>query len=234
MDQYYRVLNPSEEPSQKWLLPNVHSAFRQEVFEYRQLSHCIYSLAQNTRLKIINAVRVAENTPAFLDVLNAFFQSGDKFFNLSDLCINDPIEKISADELYAFTSRYISEINSSGLCYDWGHDNCLWELIWETIRNNEFPTMPSRLDSVFLFKDKTIALQFQEEQRDMNYIMVPIKLSEGQTEEFDMNWFTEVSSNATLTEAQEYARKYWRQEMTEHPIIEVLHKGQYFWIGEKV
>lgn len=232
MDQYYRVLDPLEEPSQKWLMPNICSAFRQEVLAHNRLGHCIYVLAQKTGLKILNAVRVAENTPAFLDVLNAFFQSGGAFFNLLDMCVIDPIEKISADDLYAFVSRYVSEINSSELYYDWGKDNYLWEFIWETIRNNEFPTMPSRLDSVFLFKDEAIALQFKEDQRDMNYIIVPVKLSEGQTEEFDMNWFTEVPSNVTLTEAQEYARKYWRQEMTEHPIIEALHKGQYFWTGK--
>lgn len=229
MDKYFRVLNPSEEPSQMWLSPNIQTDFRQEVYAYRKLSHCIYILASKTGLQIKNAVRVAENVPAFLDELNSSFKSGKESFELSSIGIIDPIETITSDELYAFTYNYIAEVNESGLFYDWGKDHYLWEFIWEMVRNYEFQLMPSRMDSVFLFKREDIALQFKEEYRDFRYKLTTINLSPGQTEEFDMNWFTEVPSDITLAEAQEYARKYWRQELTEHPIIEVLHKGQYQW-----
>ena len=74
--KYYRVLNPLDEPSGKYLPSNRMSDFRREVFAYRKLSHCIYIFALKTGIQVGNAVRVAENVPAFLDILNPFFQSG--------------------------------------------------------------------------------------------------------------------------------------------------------------
>lgn len=227
--KYFRVLNPFDEPSGKYLQSNRMSEFRQEVFAYRKLSHCIYIFALKTGIQIMNAVRVAENVPAFLDVLNAFFQSGKPDFRLTDIGVVDPVEKISSDDLYNFVSNYITEINESELYYDWGKDHYFWEFAWEMVRNFEFPNMPSRMDSVFLFTDEGAARTFKNESRDLQYKLVSVDLLEGVTKEFDMNWFTEVPSNITLSEVQDYARKYWSQQMTENPVIEVLHKGIYTW-----
>ena len=85
------------------------------------------------------------------------------------------------------------------------------------------------MDSVFLFIDEDVARTFQNENRDLQYKLVNVDLQDGVTEEFDMNWFTDVPSDITLSEVQEYARKYWSQQMTKNPIVEVLHKGIYTW-----
>ena len=227
--KYYRVLNPLDEPSGKHLPSNRMSDFRREVFAYRKLSHCIYIFALKTGIQVGNAVRVAENVPAFLDILNPFFQSGKPYFQLMDIGVNDSVKEISGDDLYNFVSNYIEEINVSGLFYDWGKDHYFWEFAWEMVRNFEFPNIPSRMDSVFLFTDEDVARTFQTENRDLQYKLVNVDLQEGVTEEFDMNWFTDVPSDITLSEVQEYARKYWSQQMSDNPIIEVLHKGIYTW-----
>ena len=51
-------------------------------------------------------MRVAENVPAFLDILNPFFQSGKPYFQLMDIGVNDPVKEISGDDLYNFVSNY--------------------------------------------------------------------------------------------------------------------------------
>lgn len=228
-NKYYRILNPSEEPSGQRLMSDRQSQFRQEVFAYRKLSHCIYILSLKTGLQIINAVRVAENSPAYLDVLNCFFHSGERLFNLSEIGVTDPIRTISGDDLYAFCNNYVAAINESGLYYDFGNEHYLWEFIWEIVRKYEFPSMPSRMESVFLFKDAETASDFLRDWRDLRYRAVSVDIDEGTTQEFDMNWFTDVPYDIPVSEAKDYARKYWRQELTEHPVIEILHSGTYSW-----
>ena len=225
----YRILNPQEEPQGQILTTGNKSPFRQEVFAYRKLSHDIYIFAKKTGLLLYNAIRVAENAPAFLDVLNDFFISKESNFDLQMLAVNDPLRYISGNDLYAFISSYIAEINETGLFYDWGKDHYLWEYIWETIRYYEFPDMPSRMDSLFLFDDKANALDFLAQHRDATYQLADITLVDGITQSFDMNWFSDVPSDIPLYEAEEYARNYWRQVHTDKPIIETLFIGKYSW-----
>ena len=97
------------------------------------------------------------------------------------------------------------------------------------IRNYEFPNMPSRMDSLFLFDNKKNALDFKAQYRDENYHLVDVSLLDGTTQSFDMNWFSEVPSDIPLAEVEEYARNYWSQVHTQKPIIEILFQGNYTW-----
>lgn len=226
---FYRVLNPLEESSGIKLNSNHQTNFRKEVFSYRKLSHCIYILSLKTGIQIQSAVQIAENVPAFLDILNEFFQSGKEKFDLTHIGVEDPVKILKGDDLYAFTYNYITEVNESGLYYDWGKEHYFGEFAWEMVRSLEFPDKPSRMDSVFLFKSKKDADIFRKQYRDLRFETVQVDLLDGNSAEFDMNWFSNVPSNISVSEMQEYARKYWKQEMTETPIIEILHKGHYAW-----
>lgn len=228
-NKYYRVLNPFEEPSGQILTTGKQSQFRQEVFAYRRLSHDVYIFAKKTGLRIINAVRIAENIPAFLDELNVFFKSNEKRYDLQQMLISDPIEYISGDDLYAFASNYIADVNETNLFYDWGKDHYLWEFIWEMVRNYEYPNMPSRMDSLFLFDNLQDAKNFMDEFRDSNYVIAPVKIIEGLVKSFDMNWFSNVPIDIPLSEVEKYARNYWEQKQTDNPVIEVLFQGKYAW-----
>jgi hypothetical protein len=225
----YRILNPQDEPKGQILTSEHKSSFRQEVFAYRKLSHDIYIFSQKTGLQIKNAVRVAENVPAFLDLLNEFFMSKGSQYDLHQMLIDDPIKHITGDDLYAFVSNYIADINETGLYYDWNKEHYLWEFIWEMIRSYEFPNMPSRMDSLFLFDNETNAIEFKKQYRDSYYQLVTINTLGGTVKSFDMNWFSNVPSDIPLVEVKEYARNYWKQVKTEKPVMEILYQGVYSW-----
>lgn len=225
----YRVLHPQEEPSDIILTTNIRSEFRQQVFAYRRHSHAIYIFAQKTGLRLMNAVRVAENIPAFIDLLNDFLQSQESQFDLQQMLICDPVRYISREELYDFTYNYVEIINETGLFYDYSKEHYLWEFIWEIVRNSEFPEMPSRMNSVFLFESVDEARNFKEAYRESDYILANIELIEGETYSFDMNWFSEVPCDVPLSEIKEYVRNYWSQNKTDSPVIEVLFQGKYMW-----
>lgn len=225
----YRVLDPDEEPKGKILTSDKLSTFRKEVLAYNKLSCDIYNLALKTGMTILNAVRVAENVPCFLESLNDFFNSNKKNYNLQEMLIQDPVEYISKDALFDFTNNYIHHINETGLFYDYGHNNYIWDLIWEVIRMTEFPLMPSRMKSLFLFDSQQIAMEFMRDNRSPKYKLVKVDLINGQTHKFDMNWFSVVPCKIPLSEAQEYARNYWGQKQTTNPTTEVLFQGEYVW-----
>lgn len=225
----YRILNPQEEPKGQILTSKLKSPFRQEVFAYRNLSHDIYIFALQTGLQIINAVRVAENIPVYLDELNAFFMSNKPEYDLREMNIDDPIRYVSGDELYSFSMNYIEHMNETGLYYDWGKEHYIWEFIWEMVRNFEFPEMPSRMESVFLFENKKDALDFKSQHRDTECNLVEVITFDGETKSFDMNWFSNVPSNIPLSEVMEYARSYWQQKETDNPVKEILYQGVYSW-----
>lgn len=143
--------------------------------------------------------------------------------------IKDPIRHITSDDLYAFVSNYIADINETGLYYDWNKEHYLWEFIWEMIRSYEFPHMPSRMDSLFLFDNEANAIEFKKQYRDTYYQLVTINTLGGTAKSFDMNWFSNVPSDIPLVEVKEYARNYWKQVKTGNPVMEILYQGVYSW-----
>lgn len=227
--QYYRILNPLEEPQGQILSSSRKSTFRQEVLAYWNHSNHIYEFAKKTGLQIKNAIRVAENAPAYIDELNEFFKSSETQYELLLMAVNDPVEFVSKDELYEFASKYVTEINRTGLCYDWGYDHYLWEFIWEMVRYNEYPQMPSRMEALFLFNSIDNAKDFKSRYRGAGYQIANVSLIGGASQSFDMNWFSDVPSDIPISEAESYARNYWEQKQTDNPIIEVLFQGKYNW-----
>ena len=145
------------------------------------------------------------------------------------MAVNDPVEFVSKDKLYEFASKYVTEINRTGLCYDWGYDHYLWEFIWEMVRYNEYPQMPSRMEALFLFNSIDNAKDFKSRYRGAGYQIANVSLIGGASQSFDMNWFSDVPSDIPISEAESYARNYWEQKQTDNPIIEVLFQGKYNW-----
>ena len=226
---FYRVLNPLEEPKGIVLASDRQSDHRRDVFAYRKLSHDIYIVALKTGLTLLNAIRLAENVPAFLPNLKQFFESNKSEFNLMDILIDDPIKSISRVDLYAFTFNYVEHVNETGLCYDWGQEHCIWEFIWEMVRSDKFPNMPSRMDSLFLFDSFDNAADFKRENRDNDYQIVEMSLLEGSLQSFDMNWLTDAPLDKPIEEVITYSRNYWSQKFTPYPITEILFQGNYSW-----
>lgn len=228
MKTFYRAINPVEESYGTVYDSNRRSPFRENVFAYRFSSHDIYVLAQKTGLQIKNAVRIAINVPAFLDVLNEFFFSGKEYFNLQELMINDPIKKISGDNLYAFTNSYVQHVNDLNLCYDIDKCNFIWEFIWEVVRYSEFPNEPSRMESLFLFNDKDTAKEFIDDFHEgESFEIAEVNLTDTLVHKYDMSWFTLADEEQTLNEVMEFARKYWSGIPSGSPVWEYLYQGNY-------
>ena len=171
---------------------------------------------------------MAINVPAFLDVLNEFFYSGKETFNLQELVILDPIEKISGDDLYAFTHSYIQHVNKLNLFYDIDKCNFIWEFIWEMVRYTEFPDEPSRMESLFLFEDKETSQEFIDEFHEGEpFEIAEVGLDNPKVYKYDMSWFTLADGEQTLEEVVKFARKYWSGVASNNPVWEYLYQGEY-------
>jgi hypothetical protein len=226
--KYYRVLNQSEEPSNAELNSEQQlSEFRKQAIAMFPHSEAVCNLSKSTGMQLKGAMCLAQNIPCFLDIVQQFIDNGKELCPLIELCVDDPIEYIKLDDLIEFSNNYIGIINDTELYFDIDNGNVLWEYIWEYIRENQCSNLPSRLKSVFLFNNKKDASDFFKNYRDNRYSICEIKLLLGKTEDFDMNWFTNVPSNITFNEAIEYAENYWGKKQTSQPIIETLHQGLY-------
>ena len=228
MMNFYRAINPVEESYDVSYHSSRRSPFRENVFTYRFLSHDIYVLAKKTGLQIKNAVKMAINVPAFLDILNDFFFSGAEDFDLKELGILDPIEKISGDDLYAFTHSYIQHVNELNLFYDVDKCNFIWEFIWDIVRHTAFPHEPSRMESLFLFDNIEVTQQFIDDFHEGEaFEVAEVELSNSKVHKYDMSWFTLTDGDQTIDEVFEFARKYWRGEASSNPVWEYLYQDDY-------
>ena len=227
---FYRVLKPLDEPKGEVLTTNRQSEFRKEVLAYWNLSQDIFNLAQNTGLLILNAVRIAENVPAYWeDDLKVFLLSMQSDYDLRKMLISDPIKTIHRNDLMEFAVNYISHMNETGLYYDWGQNTYIWEYIWEMVRISDYSDKPSRIESQFFFDNIDNAKIFNSQIHGNDYQLARIHLLEGDFQSFDMSWFSDIPSDITISEAEVYARNYWEQKQTDHPVMEFLFQGKYRW-----
>jgi hypothetical protein len=228
--KYYRVLNQSEEPSNAQLNSEYQlSEFRKQAIAMFPHSEAVCNLSKSTGMQLKGAMCLAQNIPYFLHIVRQFIDNGKESCPLIELFVNDPIKYIKLDDLIEFSENYIKIINATELYFDINNGNVLWEYIWEYVRENQYSNLPSRLRSVFLFNNKKDASDFFKNYRDNRYSICEIKLLSGKTEDFDMNWVTDVSCDITFNEAIEYAENYWSKKQTSQPIIETLHQGLYSW-----
>lgn len=228
--KYYRVLNQSEEPSNAQLNSEHQlSEFRKQVIAMFPHSKAVCNLSKSTGIQLKGAMCLAQNIPCFSNIVQQFINNGKELCPLIELGVKDPIKYIKLDDLIEFSNNYIGIINDTELCFDIHNGNVLWEYIWEYVRENKYSNLPSRLKSVFLFNNKKEASDFFKNYRDDRYSICEIKLLSGETEDFDMNWFTDVPCDITFNDAIKYAESYWGRKQTPQPIIETLHQGLYSW-----
>ncbi len=226
--KYYRVLNPQEEPPQTQLdSAQQQSKFRKQAIDMLPHSKAVCDISIKTGLHLNSAMTLAKNAPCFCDVIQGFIDEKIDICPLKELSVNDPMENIDIYDLVEFTNNYMNIVVETGLYFDWGNENAVWEYIWEHIRKTKYSELPSRLQSVFLFNNKENAQNFCKDHRDCNYSINEIELLSGRTESFDMNWFTMVRSDIPFGEAIQDADNYWAKKHTSDPVIETLHQGLY-------
>lgn len=101
----------------------------------------------------------------------------------------------------------------------------LKEEIFEAIRQAEFPDLPSRLSSVFLWQDLATAQAFYAQQGRYQHYLYGVEILEGEPFPAEMDLLH--CEGAPYTQIAACARNYWQQ--VHHPnsqTIEVLLDGQ--------
>lgn len=111
------------------------------------------------------------------------------------------------------------------------------ESLFERLRSVEFPNAPSRATCFFLFRNLETAVAFEREHRTgrpQDHLFCNVVATTTRTAfEADMKLFDQVELEQTFTCAAEHVRRYWRQERSEHPLVEVLFQGKAL-LGEPI
>jgi hypothetical protein len=111
------------------------------------------------------------------------------------------------------------------------------ESLFERLRSAEFPNAPSRATCFFLFLNLETALAYAREHRTgrpQDHLFCNVKAARTRTAfEADMKIFDQVELKQTFACAAEHIRRYWRQERSEHPMVEVLFQGEAL-LGEPI
>jgi len=227
---YYRVINPLE-----FIGKSIDSRdFQQyprkkrtvELFELYKL---VCWLSEKTNIKLSSAINVAKQYGWVIEQIQEKLRNNDSFISL-DLFLeyNDPIKEIPMNDLVYFINHYNPIFEKTGIFIDDGDEPYAWEFIWEYVRQQINPQMPSRLFSCFLFDNLLDAENFKKEEFNCLNKIVKIDIKENRNlYKFDMNWLSDVPVTATFSEAYDYASNYWQQKETKNPIWEFLCDGIY-------
>jgi hypothetical protein len=99
------------------------------------------------------------------------------------------------------------------------------ELIFEGVRKNEFPDVPSRLECIFVCKTLDGAKRFKSETKrnlDLIYEVGPTDVNSRRLET-DWSWINEQIMNKPIHEIEGVARNYW------HGVIRNPNKRELLW-----
>lgn len=108
------------------------------------------------------------------------------------------------------------------------HPSALLEEVYERIRSTRFPQMPSRRNSVFVFLDKLIAIELQQQRPFDNLYEVQIENVNANRNIFDMEIVNRQRADGTfrsIIELEEQAIRYWESVEKIKKTPEVLIEG---------
>ncbi|HLP98392.1 MAG TPA: hypothetical protein VK149_08100 [Sideroxyarcus sp.] len=96
------------------------------------------------------------------------------------------------------------------------------EMLFERIRNSEFPDRPPRLKSLYLFDnyqlvEKALAEWFQNEPKNVHECRI---LLNSNVHRADTVWL-----NSLPTDWEKCARNYWEGKMSDNPFPEIIVEG---------
>ena len=103
----------------------------------------------------------------------------------------------------------------------------IWENLGERIRKQYFATMPSRIDSYFLFRDLESARYYINSNNKTDFIIVEVEiLQKNVLETFDMSIWDIENNNLPYSECEANIKKYWESNnASEMKYPEVLFQG---------
>lgn len=127
------------------------------------------------------------------------------------------------------TLTYLSRQPLKGGYRDHEAQAFFWECFYERVRSEDYPTAPSRAASFFLFSSLESAVAYERKHRtgaSHDYLFCDVVATTPRTAFVaDMTILDEVGFEQTYAAAAEEIRRYWRQERSETPLMEVLFQG---------
>lgn len=102
----------------------------------------------------------------------------------------------------------------------------LWEYLYELVRGRFFPSAPKRLDSFFACKDIQSIIDYRE-KHGLGEIICAVDGTKCPVAfEADMRVLDDISPDFNMKRALPEVRRYWNQEHSENPLLEVLLQGE--------
>jgi hypothetical protein len=128
-----------------------------------------------------------------------------------------------------YTGAVIQAGNWGRIVIGWGprHNAYLREYAFEQIRRQEFPDLPSRIESVFVFEDPAFAMAWTRvnpPEPEHVYRVEPIE-ARTRTVRVDMTWVDTFSQYHSFDSIDECIRRHWRANASQQPKWEVLIAG---------
>lgn len=172
-----------------------------------------------------------------VSVTNQIIGMGDMYtdilMNAIDLEDNIVLYKVTKNEQHknykvpvALMGEFLQSFENNFIYFDNGA--VLWEAFFEKVRAKEFPNLPSRMKSIFLFGNAESCDFYKKHHCNENGTIVQLELS--RTEkifEADMKIVDEIENWVSRDDLIEAIRKYWKGEKTKTPINEYIFQGEY-------
>jgi hypothetical protein len=105
----------------------------------------------------------------------------------------------------------------------------IWEYLYEKVRQEHFPHLPSRLNSFFSFKHLEDIAYYKEKHITDGLDRIKCKLDISGCNilfESDMAILDEIEPNSFYPEVEEKIKNYWQQKYSKSPVIEILLQGE--------
>ena len=101
------------------------------------------------------------------------------------------------------------------------HNRFYPEYLLEKIRQLEFPNLPSRMRSSFVFENRDFALNWNRIPGEHTYL-VCIDDNNAISHRGDMGWIDLMVSVHSFDEVEDIARRYWRGEVRNQNQLEIV------------
>ena len=225
---YYR-LECNRNPNDRWITIRENDNFKGLIPLFERMAY--HSIKGNIPIDAI--VQINNQFVSFGDIFLEKVPIEEQDLIDSSLFVSDPKHinhKIDKMELV----KFLSYVLNSKVYLEFHLVGLVWEYIFEIARQYVDKNLPSRLDSVFFFDNINSAKYYSTKQRQgLGEVYMINVIQEDCAQAFDMNWLDSIPLCATFGDAIKTAIKYWQQETTDNPTMEILFQGQ-FEIGDIV
>ena len=180
--------------------------------------------------QILTCAKLNFYTPTLENALKQlyFTNNFEEEFMIKDLvlsCSKTDLQIKGKDLMKAFKDVLTMEEFPSSFIHN---ASLLWEYIAEKVRESINPELPKRMDSYFLFTNKTDAAEYiKTVPYKQNMIITGAKIVQSdKIDFFDMSIWNESHQNELFENVLDQYKRYWANNNTDRKQTEVLFQGK--------